>query len=351
MPELHGFVPAELDRLEDALDDLEGLELDDPSPDDPVAQRLADYRHVMMLCREAMPLEDVPAGLLDGVLAQARQAVAAGPVTSAASPAPSFWARWRLGVWVPALAFAGSAALLLVMLVPERRDEAPSASSPSAPAVADAKVARGDQRVALSELDRAEQPAALDGQAVPRAGGLVIGEREPEPEPSPPPTALANEAEDQRRKADDEDAPEQAEAGLLAPAKPKPLPPTPSKTSPVPGSVGGLGGGKAGGAEKKDAGEDPWAELSRADADRRSGSCGLAKMRYDKLRKVDDARVRARALAGAGLCAAASGDPGTAKKLFAQARAADPSVGEEIDRELADLDEARAKADPSQAAH
>src|SRR5690606_29471446 len=105
------------------------------------------------------------------------------------------------------------------------------------------------------------------------------------------------------------------------------------------------------GAEKKDEkaqskndAPDLWPEIGRADADRRGGSCGLAKMRYDKARKADDARVRARALAGLGLCAMAEGDAGTAKKLFAQARAADPGVSGFIDRELAAQDEPRANA-------
>lgn len=361
-----GFAPADLDRLEDALEELElPSALGELSHDDRVALRLAEYREVLLLCREAMPLEDVPAGLLDGVLAQARQAAAEAKATAA--PTPSFWARWRLGTWVPTLAFAGSAALLLLLLVPKGADEPAAAGGVAnrSEAKADAKAADRDGRLALAEPERRDEATMFEGDGAARAGGVAIGERAPEPaavapveeqaEPAAEDTATGAKA-DARRKASG------APAGKTSalPSAPKPTPKAPSSSGGS--SSGGASKGKPpadplGGVlgsdekeNKKDDGDDRWSELARADADRRGGSCGLAKMRYDKLRKLDDQRLRARALAGAGLCAAASGEASTAKKLFDQARAADPGVGRFIDDELALLDDARVNAEPAQQA-
>lgn len=349
----HSLAPAELDRLEDALEglDLDGA-LDELEGDDPVAQRLSEYREVLLLCREAMPLEEVPAGLLDGVLAEARTAATATPAAAAA--APSFWARWRLGVWVPTLAFAGSAALLLLVLVPKRSDE-PSASeaavakTDAAPSRADAKRdAVPDGRLAFAE----PEPERLEGEDAIRGGGVAIGERAPEPAP---PAAVAVDEEQAEAPANEAPADARRKAAGDMP-KPKPKAPSTGKSAPSadPWSGGSAAGGAKPSAKDDDAAKEQKAddnglaaELARADADRRGGNCGLAKMRYDKLRKAD-ATVRARALAGLGLCATANGDTSTAKKLFEQARASDPGVSDFIDRELARLEDARANAsDPS----
>jgi len=360
------FTPADLDRLEDALEDLElSSAIDELSDEDPVAHRLSEYREILRLGRVAMPLEDVPAGLLDSVLVEARQAAKAVPAKAAA--APSFWARWRLGMWVPALAFAGSAALLLVVLVP--KSEAPAtgdtavaqagsrAKESKAEAKADAKAAAADGRLAFAEPeleDQREQELA-EGEAL-RGGGLAIGERAPEPAP-----AVVQAEEQAAMPADDAELPgapmrKATTGGKQAPPTSsgattggaKPTPKTsgaPSKSEPLPDPLGGDTGKRDETKDKKPkADDDDWSELARADADRSGGNCGLAQMRYDKLRKLDDARVRARALAGAGLCAAASDDMATAKKLFAQARNADPGVSSFIDRELARLEDGRANA-------
>lgn len=363
------LTPADLDRLEDALEDLEFSSLDDLADDDPVAQRLSEYRELLALGRQALPLEDVPAGLLDGVLAEARQVAATKPAPVDAADRPSFWARWRLGTWVPALAFAGSAALLLVVLVPERSSEPDVAKVAQADhaakyedAKADAKAAAGapaDGRIAYAEAEREQAEGLLEGEAQ-RSAGVAIGERAPEPAAAPA-EELADDdqaAEPElatktptRRNVDDGRSP-----GAAAGGKPMPKAPAPTssgsskgKTNSLPDPLGADTGVKKDApkespkAEQKPNGS--WSEIERADADRRGGSCGLAKMRYDKLRKSDDARVRARALAGAGLCAAASDDMSTAKKLFAQARAADPGVSSFIDRELAAIEGEPTNAD------
>lgn len=359
------FSPEQLDRLEDALEDLElDAALLDGDGDDPVVQRLADYRELLQLSRQALPLEDVPAGVLDGVLAQARQAAS----TAAAAPEPerrSFWARWRLGVWVPALAFAGSAALLLVVLVPKDepgRGEAAAvarsaADEPAAKEKAEAK-AEEDGRLAFGELSRQEQ---AEGDGALRGQGLAIGERAPEPAAADP--AVPPEEAEEQPAADDEAAmPDRARRKATStPKAVDPAKPKPNKKSPA-GSSGGVGAGKGGAmpgsvpnaeptAPSKDVGggeddkkaSDGWSEISQADADRRGGRCGLAKMRYDKARKLDDAKVRARALAGLGLCEHAAGHAAEAKKLFAQARAADAGVSGFIDRELGAMDQGKSQ--------
>jgi hypothetical protein len=369
--------PADLDRLEDALEDLELgeglLEDSELAADDPVAQRLVEYRQILQWSRQALPLEEVPAGLLDGVLAQARQAAAAG--AAAVAPKPSFWARWRLSVWVPTLAFAGSAALLLLVLVP--KDEEPGkaatmARAPGAESKADAK-READGRLASAEPDGTADVRDGEGEAV-RGDGLAIGERAPDPAAAPPaavqPPPIEAPAEeqapadadelgtDERSKRRKSTAASGSATTGTAGARPHQAPPEPKAPTSAGGSKGKpsptpdpLVDDEPSKTNKGDVGgEDPWPEITRADADRRGGSCGLAKMRYDKLRKVDDPRVRARALAGLGLCEAVADSMGTAKKLFAQARAADPDVSGFIDSELATLEDARADAyDPGPA--
>lgn len=361
------LTPADLDRLEDALEDLELESVpSELAADDPVAQRFSEYRELVLLAREAMPLEDVPAGLLDGVIAEAHQAAAAAPVAAAASP--SFWSRWRLGTWVPALAFAGSAALLLVMLVPRGSEPAGAevaaaphgaGSKESSKADAKADASAADRQLAFAEPARQEEGSF--GEREQRAGGLAIGERAPDAAPPPlaePSAAAEAPTDDEAKATEDPLRRKSGTGGKDSPtSEPKPAPKAPAsaggskgKSEPRPDPLGGVDTGNRdqGEDQKKADASDLRSEIARADADRRGGSCGLAKMRYDKLRKADDAHVRARALAGAGLCAAASDDMTTAKKLFAQARAADPDVSSFIDGELARLEGSRTNmADPA----
>ncbi|MCX4243130.1 hypothetical protein [Paraliomyxa miuraensis] len=379
--QLSALSPAELDRLEDALEDLEldsMLEELERDPGDPVIQRLTEYRELLQLSREALPLQEVPAGLLDGVMAEARQAASVAAVGGgpASTEKGSFWSRWRLSVWVPTLAFAGSAALLLLVLVPKGADEPAAANSavaraePGATAKDEARTADelADGRLALSELDRLEAEAR--GEGTRRGQGVEVGERAPDPaaaavpleEEQPAEPEPESEPESELAAADDEAAsPKRAKRKATSAASGGAMPKPATK---APATAGGKGGGLpgsvpygnagSGGSQqeaktdaKKDA-PDPASELKRADADRRSGNCGLAKMRYDKLRQSDDAQIRGRALAGLGLCAAAAGNSTTAMKLFEQARASYPGVGSFIDAELAAIEAARANADEAE---
>ncbi|MEX1362929.1 MAG: hypothetical protein AB1Z98_07375 [Nannocystaceae bacterium] len=348
--------PADLDRLEDGLEGLEELALDELG-DDAVGQQLSEYRGLLQLSREAMPVQEVPSGLLDGVLEEARAAAA----NSAPAATTSWWSRTRLSLWVPTLAFAGSAALLLVMLWPGQGDEASDATvargepAKVAPQAADRSY-DGDGRLAAAESSREDVEDALAPAEAVRGGGLAIGERSPASASPEPEQQLADEEEE--------------EAEPLAAAKPRR---SRAKTSGSSGSaVGGLPGSGLGksldepkpsspppapssgakGDKKKEAADDDadlMREVLEGDKARRAGSCGLAKMRYDKARKSGDDAVRARALAGKGLCEAAAGNSGQAKKLFDQARAANPAVDGFIQAELSGLQGAPA-SDPPYAA-
>ncbi len=353
------FSPAELDRLEDALEDLEVLGPPADGADDAVSHRLSEFHELLQLSREAMPVQAVPAGLLDDVLAEARIAAANG---APAEPA-SWWSRWRLRVWVPTLAFAGSAALLLVMLWPA--SDADQAAAPELVAKADpapAQPSASSTRASGNKDGRIASgygAAVVDNEAPARGGGLAIGDRQDDK------VALA-----QKRAQQDEDEP-QAEEGLAsersrtggapgAPpraAKPKPSAepsraggrkaPMPSP-APPPVSKSDDESNKKGSKGKSDA-ADPWLEVFEGDSLRHQGNCGLATMRYQKARKSKETGVHARALAGLGLCEAAAGRSEAASKLLAQARAADPGVAGFIDSELDRLDGAPASHEPNAA--
>lgn len=353
--------PAELDRLEDGLEGLEELDLDQLG-DDAVGQQLSEYRGLLQLSREAMPVQEVPSGLLDGVLEQARAAAA----NSAPAAAPSWWSRVRLSLWVPTLAFAGSAALLLVMLWPGQDDEASEATvargepAKVAPQAAD-RPYDDDGRLAAAESSRNDADDALAPAEAVRGGGLGIGERSPgSPELEPP---LADEqdeedeaepvaaAEPRRSRAKASGSSGSVVGGLpgsgLGKSRDEPLPsPKTEPSSPPPPPSSGAKSDK-----KKEAADDAdlMREVLEGDKARHAGNCGLAKMRYDKARKSGDDAVRARALAGKGLCEAAAGNSGQAKKLFDQARAANPAVDGFIQAELSGLEGAPV-SDPPYAA-
>ncbi|MEM9454489.1 MAG: hypothetical protein AAGF11_09935 [Myxococcota bacterium] len=378
--------PEQLDRLEDALEDLEQGPPPSTEDDDAVAQRLVEFRELLQLSREAMPLQEVPAGVLDGVLAEARQVAVASP---ASAERRSWWSRWRLGIWLPTLAFAGSAALLLVMLLPLGADQAEPASPStvaadqvaSAPAeqatesddrrLADAEPLRRRGESRRSSGQSAAQGDAL-GQSAARGEGVVIGERGPPLVPGSVPAPATSEPEPEPY-AEDTAEQRSARKSSGSSSKPAPKPKSKSKsasrpTKPAPGAGGGKskagGKGNSGGLPLPSGGKndkknkapaepskpsqaDLWPEVLEGDALRRQGNCGLAKMRYRKARKAEQPPVRARALAGEGLCEYVEDRFGKAKKLFAQARAADSGVGGFIEAELSQIEQAQA---PAQAA-
>ncbi len=369
------FSPVQLDALEDALEELElsGVppELDD---DLAVTGRLGEYKELLQLSREALPVVDVPDGILASVIAEAHAAPAAVEPAETTPEARPWWK--RLGVWIPMLAVGASAALMLVMVrgtlsteeapatVASAKDGAKldAAAPPRAPgplldqpealqaAAESAKEADEVRQEALEGEARGRlRGASADGSAIGDAAGggapaEVVADEEARPEPEPEPEAAAEPSD--KVVYDDAPAPKKKSSK----GKPAPQPPKkPSKKSsggkknsaPLPGD--GLPGGvpsstlpTAPEGQKDDrASTDPSSLLSSADANRRAGRCTTARRQYRDLTDVADASVRARALAGLGLCALADGDEKAAESFFGRARKADAGVSSYIEAQRA----------------
>lgn len=358
------FSPVQLDALEDALEDLElagipgGL-------DDVVGERLGDYRQLLELSREALPMVDVPAGVLDSVLVEARRdAAVVVPAESSADAndaehASPWWK--RLTLWMPVLAVGASAALVLV-LVQGTASEAESAKVATAEAPAPhAKEAseapkedepggvlqQADELQAVAEppadaradglgLGDVETRGRLRGQAL---GGLAQNAdadegraapvpsaaepaAEPAPEPEPKPSSTFEE----------EDDAEASDKVFYEGKKSKAKKSKPSKVpaKPMPASSGGS---KGDAPQPNPGGPSPSSQIAAADGDRRAGRCTAAKLVYRRFEDTGDVRLRAKALAGLGLCAEAAGQAKDAERFFARARKADASIAGFIQRE------------------
>ena len=378
------FSPSQLDRIEDALEELEALGvpselLDGSQAERAAAQRLDEYRELLTLTREAMPLQEVPEGVLDRVLAQARESTVAEVATSAtadqAGPtakggaSKSWWERFRLSLLVPALAVAGGAALVLIIVAPLGNDQEPArdgAVAKSEPATAregdrprpapppPEPAAAAEQRLADAS-DQAQADKFEQGQRGEGALGLnaeVDAEQEEavdediayqEVSPASTPTG-SSEADDSARRSRIErknkktsaaksSSPSSRSAGG-APGKggalpkapppsqePKPEPsPQQAKDDPAPTPA------------PDDDTPDPWLLIEEGDKLRRSGQCSMAGKKYQQAKLSANRSVRARALAGLGLCEQKAGQSGAAEELFEQARALDSSVGGFIEK-------------------
>lgn len=308
-----GLGPSELDLIEDALEELE-LEgaLDRWSADELgplVRERLTDYRSILAASREALPLEDVPGGVLDGVLAQARQAAAAAPV-AAALAAPSWWSRVRRSFMVPALALAGTAVLVFWVFDPADPTMAPElASAPPRGAERDAAGAESAARLE-------ETPARERAAATPTA-------------PLASPSAGVADLEQQQQENKDAAPAEEAEP---APDDDQPAASSKSEGHGRMGSLGEAPGNAAlGGSVGAGPASGRWDIVSRGDRARQAGDCTAAREEYALALEDDEARVRARAFAGLGLCDAASGDDVSADANYQRARELDDAVGSFID--------------------
>ncbi len=358
------LTPAQLDALEDALEQLDVL----PSGhagDPTVAQRLDDYREILQWTRDAMPLQEVRPGLLDGVLEEARSVA---PVSVSASepaaPVTSWWKKLRGVFLVPALAVAGSAALVLLLVQPGAKEDAPDTALARADERANAAAKPAEDAPLPEQLSQSEPAGALhDGIAdasVDRE--LSRGRLRLEEESAADRGAAAIEGEaDARSQA----APQAPPAAEPPPPPPEPAA-APSKTKEKPsdkvyyddnanaqkarksGSAGGVPGGAAAPAEqagppkpvapardveeseKKEDGADAdddragaWSTIATADQARRAGDCIAARSKYKSLANAKDHRVRARALAGLGLC---ESNEKAADGWFDKARKADPDI-------------------------
>ena len=107
----------------------------------------------------------------------------------------------------------------------------------------------------------------------------------------------------------------------------------------VPGATAGLGGvggasptqtqTKSGGSAGSASGR--WDIVVRGDRARQAGDCVAAREEYALALEDDEARVRARALAGLGLCDAMSGDEASADANYERARGLDDEIGTYIE--------------------
>lgn len=322
---------AELDHLEDALEGLEqegALErwLEDPPdsvlPASPaLGARLEEYRAVLVASREALPLEEVPPGLLDGVLAEAERAAATPAVTPEAG-AKSWWARVRRSFLVPAVALAGTALLVLWLGEPDEVAlTEPSATPPAEPMIEVPARARGQ---AVADEDAAPPPAP-----VPVPESSVAGEPEEEGEAEAEQSAMleskveADEATDDKKPAAD-----------------------PSDVIGGSGSLGNAPGARASPQKTKGAAGPAtgrWDIISLGDRARLAGDCVAARDEYAVALEDDEAAVRARAYAGMGLCDAQMGNDPAADANYERARELDGAIGAFLDSQ-AQRDKPRPKS-------
>ena len=314
MAEPAEFRPDELDRIEDALESLELADtVTDASPH--VAARLREYQQLLVASRDALPLQEVPVGLLDGVLAEARQAQPALEPAPTPAAKPSFWQRFRRTFLIPVTALAGTAALVLFIARPDPDNEEVTAAKPG--------------------------PAATDAAAPQRAGAPPPESAMPAaPEPEPAAELEEVPAEDPgdmdnvRGQLAEEDVPAPGSAAASTPTQ------APAKM-PAMDPLGNAEGGEPAldRQQKNDAKpEEPqippgWDLIDRADDARQRGDCRSARMDYNIATEDDDAAVRARAYMGLGLCDNAAGNADAAEENFAKARGEDGAVAPLIENE------------------
>ncbi|MEM7155789.1 MAG: hypothetical protein AAF799_23260 [Myxococcota bacterium] len=309
--------PAQLDRLEDALEELEqegGLERwleDEPGVGDPLRERLTDYRDILVASREALPMEEVPSGLLDGVFEEARRAAATPAVAAAKEP---WWRRLRRSFLVPTVALAGTAALVFWIGRPESQ---PTSADMPSPESAEAAAAQPVERAEKTRKrgDRAVAPADAEGDAEQSLEEEEQAKAEAEPdEPPPPPAAVPQSAAPTRAQTYDEGELGVKIDGKLDDAKGadtdktgKVLGGVPTEPEVVPGS------GSAG----------RWDLITAGDQARQAGDCVGARQSYAVALEDDEAAVRARAYAGMGLCDAQQGNSAAADSNYERARELD----------------------------
>jgi hypothetical protein len=336
--------PIEIDVLEDMLETLdqggipETTGLEDSGARRLVTERLAEYRVILQACRDAMPMQEVPEGLLDGVLEEAR--------SSASQPAvarPGLWQRLRGAFIVPGLALAAAAVLVIVLVRPGADEHA----SVEAIAAADEAIdrARSKDAEAAAALPEPLADASLErgrsASEVEARGQGVLDTRTIEEEAPPASAAAPQESSD----ADDaapkigglavEAKPAASSKPSTVPSKRAARPRQDAPPAPPPASAAGASKGEApGGATGSDR---LWKAIETGDARRRAGKCSAARARYDEVLKAEgrpsDAAL-ARAHAGLGLCEVMQGREAAADAHFTRARAVDPSISAFIEREL-----------------
>lgn len=328
------FSPAELDRLEDALEQWTGDAFEavpeDSSLPAPLRARLADYREVLTLSREALAMEDVPDGLLAGVLAEAHASAVVAPNPVRRAPAgPGLWERLRRSLLLPGVALAGSTVMLLWLVQPrdgadeliaerstpsaDRKADSPGAPESPAPAPELARLAPGDGPAPAGPVpaESAEPAAAPPSDA--REGAPRAEELAPEAKP----TSLDADKGMAGAKAD-------------RPASKRSKASDASDTVELEEVLPGIDDAPTLDADKEALRDT----LEQADALRRANRCEQAMALYMQAFAMSGpADERARARAGYGLCLAAQGDDAKAEKYFEFATKLSPGVTSWIARE------------------
>lgn len=298
------FTAAELDLLEDALEDLTILP-EGASPE--LLGRIESFREILGMTDEALPPIEVPEGLLDSVLEEARRSPAAVVESEAAGTVGGLWQRLRRSLLLPGFALAATAALLIVVLRPDAPifgDLSEKTGESEAPEKAEVAGERTDKaRAALEE----EAPAM-----VPAAAPIVEEKADLREE-----EALADEGAMEEPLAPSYELKKR-------PAKSKKSAATPKDAG---ASLDDVQDAKASAEDDLDA-EDKEALrtlLQQADSDRQRGRCGAAVSAYSKLLGVRG-NEEARALMGLGLCAEREGDMTAAEGYYRRAKAINPAL-------------------------
>ncbi len=298
------FTAAELDLLEDALEDLTILP-EGASPE--LLGRIESFREILGMTDEALPPIEVPEGLLDSVLEEARRSPAAVVESEAAGTAGGLWQRLRRSLLLPGFALAATAALLIVVLRPDApifSDMSEKTGVSESPEKAEVAGEGGDKaRAALEEEAPAMVPAAapiVEEKADLREEEALADEGAMEEPPAPSYELKKRPAKSKKSAA----APKDAGA-----------------------SLDDVQGAKASAEDDLDA-EDKEALrtlLQQADSDRQRGRCGAAVSAYTKLLGVRG-NEEARALMGLGLCAEREGDMTAAEGYYRRAKAINPAL-------------------------
>ena len=372
------FSPEELDRLEDALERWTSAGFDDvnnvndvntigdrsPVPEDSslaphLRARLEDYRSLLAMTRDELPMEDVPDALLASVLAEAHASAQprTRPVVTRRElvPAgPGLWERLRRSMLLPGFALAGSAALLLWVVQPSGDttlgdDEALRGRGDDVTAQAPARLSRPSQA--------APAPAAAEAPRLAEAR-LAEPERDAGDDNPPAPAALAEAPGGPSSAAGGASQSAPAPADALGEAELKDL----SKADRAPTKKSKKASGPAEAIDPIEIypGLDdvPMAEgvdkealrdtLDKADAARRKGGCTEAMSLYLEAMSMSGANSeRAQARAGYGLCLSTQGKDDRADKYFDAARELSPSIDAWIKRERGDGPSRKAPAKPS----
>ena len=305
------LTPAELDRIEDALEGLGDGSGEAPGDRPPKLRAHLDAdREVLMLSREALPMVEVPDGLLDAVLAEAR-AAAPEPEPTRERAGAGLWERLRRSFVLPGFALAATAALLVVILRPDRSGvDDMSEGKAEAPAAA-----------ASDRAGDAPPPAAAPTAAAPaptESGAKEGGEAAEAEEEATPASAVTVDAPTIREeKAKDASS----GGGLARPAKPASMPTKKSKAAPFDDAFDAPAPAEAKKAEPIDQADKSSVRelLDKADKLRRRGRCDEASAVYRQLEGIGGTS-EAQALVGLGLCAEFVGESNTAGSYFQRAR-------------------------------